>query len=1383
MGKTITHTIQINASADTKGLKGLSSALEDIEKNANKIKIDSGIAQGISSIAKSINSVEATNLKSAATALDTLGKSSSKIKIGNNVTSGIKSIGKAITDIHSENLEKSANALGKVGRAIKSIDDSALKGILSSAGNSSKGIMALTNAIGNLAKALNGIDGKNLQSISQEAGNSGKSVVIVTDKIGKLQVTLNGIDGSGFRNITEEASKAGQAVDSLNSKASKTNNSIGNRNSGKNSSGSSRSSGGGIGGGSILAAAAGNTAYGLTIENAATKETNKATLKGWGGDYEKIYNQIDKATDNSLVSMNRIVPSMNAFKSATGATAEQMGNHAQDIADFGTYVESLGYSSVIADGAMMDLSKGLDGAFESLNQFGVSEARLKSTGYWNGEANDIEGYMRALKEVTAGVDNYKDTFNYQKKQMEKDFSRGGAALGNVLLDPLKGVMKSFTEWDTHLMDTKGWNVGTIIAGATQIASAYKTVKDTLCEVRDEINAIRDGFNSVKDWLGGKLGKKKDKENKSKKESECDKDPCLDVNKDLEKQHKKNGKTKRDNIKKNRKEAEKSTKKLPEPSQLPSPSSLPEPTTVPKQKSGSSNNDNNDFIDLTQNDDGSWDFPDRDKKNKKNKKSKKKNKKNRKKKGKFGKLKDFTSKLGDSKIGNIASKLSGSLSKVFSGLQGKIGGFASKISGLFTKSFKGLGGKLGGILGKTMGGLKGAFSGIKGMFGKLGSGAGKGLLSSIKGVFTGGGLKSIFGGLKGIFSGLGGKLGGFLSKGLGKVLGGGLLKTLGGTLGKVGLKSLLGGFLALTGPIGWVIDAVMILTTVLDLLGIDYWTPLCQGAQWLAGIIGGALGGAFDWLKGKASEVWPAIQSGLQWISQGISGLVQNIGPALSGAFEWIKSVGGKIWDGLCQGVQKVWPTLQKVGSIIWDTVKPALDAIANVDLGGIVDWFTSLVDKALEFAGTLSETIGPALGKLGEIGGAIFGGGNEQNQGNTGGTSNAQGTDVSGQMSQIQSMMGTLQSISSTIQSNLSSIASGIATTIASMITTIGSSLNSVLTPIATTIMTTFTTVASSIASMVPSVMMLGASFGALTISVTAFVLSATVGLGTVSALAMAGVFSFTALSASILMASTSMMMLFTFATMTMAMFGVISAFGVLIQSSMAAAAASMALMATSVASVSTAFAGLGGIVAAQLAIAIAACATFASQAPGYMTTAGNGMKNNLQSSMSGIADTINNEMAGAYNALASWGDKMIAKAQQIGAAIAAAMRAGMEVGSPGLIWRTMEAEMRGTTGALSSSESPMSSTAGQVGRSVVDSFNQNFEDKSTVLPGGTSSIPVNIPRVSAPKNIPTNNVSSPVINNDITINGDIDSQERLNTFIKMLNDSMFENILAGRTV
>ena len=112
-----------------------------------------------------------------------------------------------------------------------------------------------------------------------------------------------------------------------------------------------------------------------------------------------------------------------------------------------------------------------------------------------------------------------------------------------------------------------------------------------------------------------------------------------------------------------------------------------------------------------------------------------------------------------------------------------------------------------------------------------------------------------------------------------------------------------------------------------------------------------------------------------------------------------------------------------------------------------------------------------------------------------------------------------------------------------------------------------------------------------------------------------------------------------------------------------------------------------------------------------------------------------------------------------------------------------MEAEMRGTTGALSSSESPMSSTAGQVGRSVVDSFNQNFEDKSTVLPGGTSSIPVIIPRVSAPKNIPTNNVSSPVINNDITINGDIDSQERLNTFIKMLNDSMFENILAGRTV
>ena len=165
--------------------------------------------------------------------------------------------------------------------------------------------------------------------------------------------------------------------------------------------------------------------FGTTSKN----ETNQVLLKNMMDDlenhYDAFYEKVDKTTDNSIVSMQELIPALKAFKSATGATDEEMTNVTEGITNFGAAVLAQTGSTDLAQQAMMDLSKGAKGAFASLDQYGISEDALMRTGLWSGKEEDVEGYIKAVTEVTGSTEELMQTNQGLDALIGKSFSRAG----------------------------------------------------------------------------------------------------------------------------------------------------------------------------------------------------------------------------------------------------------------------------------------------------------------------------------------------------------------------------------------------------------------------------------------------------------------------------------------------------------------------------------------------------------------------------------------------------------------------------------------------------------------------------------------------------------------------------------------------------------------------------------------------------------------------------------------------------------------------------------------------------------------------------------------------------------------------------------------------
>ena len=218
---------------------------------------------------------------------------------------------------------------------------------------------------------------------------------------------------------------------------------------------------------------------------------------------EKLNKHIDEVTNTSLVSMQNLIPAMNAFKTATGATDAQIYDATDGIAAFGAKVLAQTGSVELSEQAMMDLSKGIKGACASLDQYGITTDALKRTGLWNGEESDIKGYIAAVQQLTGDTSALMETNEGLDARLGKAFSSAGKKIGNEFLPQIKSVKQAFLDLNSS---TGGDFAASIIVAAQGIdifsqgmGFAAQTAQG-IKSIRDAFSAVSDGVSIATDWL-------------------------------------------------------------------------------------------------------------------------------------------------------------------------------------------------------------------------------------------------------------------------------------------------------------------------------------------------------------------------------------------------------------------------------------------------------------------------------------------------------------------------------------------------------------------------------------------------------------------------------------------------------------------------------------------------------------------------------------------------------------------------------------------------------------------------------------------------------------------------------------------------------------------
>lgn len=240
----------------------------------------------------------------------------------------------------------------------------------------------------------------------------------------------------------------------------------------------------------------GKTAMDNIFGTSSKAETNSVLLKMMSSTSEaasKLNQHVDDVTNSSLVSMQSLIPAMNAFKTATGATDQQIYDATEAMAGFGAKVLAQTGSTELAETAMMDLSKGIKGACASLDQYGITVDALKSTGLWDGDENDIEGYMAAVQQLTGDTKELMETNEGLDKQLEKQFSSAGKKLGNEFLPGIKDAKRALID----LNKATGGGLFAGMLGATAVVDTASTWGQTITNMANGVKSLQEGVGGLK----------------------------------------------------------------------------------------------------------------------------------------------------------------------------------------------------------------------------------------------------------------------------------------------------------------------------------------------------------------------------------------------------------------------------------------------------------------------------------------------------------------------------------------------------------------------------------------------------------------------------------------------------------------------------------------------------------------------------------------------------------------------------------------------------------------------------------------------------------------------------------------------------------------------
>ena len=255
---------------------------------------------------------------------------------------------------------------------------------------------------------------------------------------------------------------------------------------------------------STMQSLTGKSAMDNIMGTTSKNETNMVLLRNMLDDQEKnfdsFYKTVDQTTDESLTSMQELIPALKAFKSATAASDKDVQDITDDMANFGAAVLAQTGSTDLAQGAMMDLSKGIKGAFAALDQYGITEDSLKRNG-WSGEESDVKSFMEAVTKVTGSTEDLMETNQGLDALIGKAFSRAGKKIGNDFLPVIKDVKNGFLELDKELGGNLTASILAVSAGIDagnnalwNFSTAVKGVRD----VKDVVLKLNDALRGTKD---------------------------------------------------------------------------------------------------------------------------------------------------------------------------------------------------------------------------------------------------------------------------------------------------------------------------------------------------------------------------------------------------------------------------------------------------------------------------------------------------------------------------------------------------------------------------------------------------------------------------------------------------------------------------------------------------------------------------------------------------------------------------------------------------------------------------------------------------------------------------------------------------------------------
>lgn len=249
----------------------------------------------------------------------------------------------------------------------------------------------------------------------------------------------------------------------------------------------------------MLASVTGKSAAESIFGTASKAETNDVLLDMMSNTSEaasKLKEHVDQTTNESLVSMQNLIPAMNAFKTATGATDDQIYNATETMASFGAKVLAQTGSVDLSEQAMMDLSKGIKGACASLDQYGITLDALKKAG-WSGEEDDIEGYMKAVQELTGDTKALMETNEGLDARLGKAFSSAGKKIGNEFLPQIKDVKQGFLD----LNSATGGNLAAGILATVQGVDMLSQGASTLTQLANGARDLKSAWDTAGQGVG------------------------------------------------------------------------------------------------------------------------------------------------------------------------------------------------------------------------------------------------------------------------------------------------------------------------------------------------------------------------------------------------------------------------------------------------------------------------------------------------------------------------------------------------------------------------------------------------------------------------------------------------------------------------------------------------------------------------------------------------------------------------------------------------------------------------------------------------------------------------------------------------------------------